>query len=65
VTIDVYRVMPGGRRRLVTAKHIAANSASFTTRIKRPGPGRYVAIARTPASARYAAAASPAVPFAI
>jgi hypothetical protein len=65
VTIDLYKVMPGGRRRLVTAKHIAANSGSFTTRIKRPGPGRYVAIARTPASARYAAAASPAVPFAI
>jgi hypothetical protein len=58
VTIDLYR-----GRRLVASKRVAAAGGSFRARIKRPRPGRYVLIARTAASAGYAAGASPPVPL--
>jgi hypothetical protein len=60
VTIDVYEVRARGRRRLVSSKRIAAAGGMFSARIKRPHPGRYLLIARSQASARYAAGASPA-----
>ena len=56
VTIDLYR-----GRRLVASKRVAAAGGNFTARIKRPPPGRYRLVARTAASARYAAAVSPAI----
>ncbi|MBV9715254.1 MAG: hypothetical protein JOZ64_07755, partial [Solirubrobacterales bacterium] len=58
VTLDLYQVTAPGRRRLVTAKQVAAVGGTFQARIKRPRPGRYVVIASTPAGARYAAGAS-------
>jgi N-acetylmuramoyl-L-alanine amidase len=63
VTIDLYQA--SGRRHLISSKQLAAAGGTFTTRLKRPKAGRYVLIARTQASARYAAAASPAVPIVI
>ncbi len=58
VTVDVYRLGPRRSRRLVRTKRLAAVGGSFSARLKRPGAGRYVLIARTQATARYAAAAS-------
>lgn len=58
VTLDLYQVIAPGRRRLRMAKPVAAVGGTFRARIKRPRPGRYVVIARTPAGARYAAGAS-------
>jgi hypothetical protein len=53
VTIDLYR-----GRRLVASRTVAAAGGNFQARIKRPPSGRYRLVARTPASARYAAGAS-------
>jgi hypothetical protein len=58
VTIGVYRVSGGGRRR-VAANRVSVAGGRFAAGIKRPAPGRYVLIARTPAGARFAAGASP------
>jgi hypothetical protein len=58
VTIGVYRVSGGGRRR-VAAKRVSVAGGRFAAGIKRLAPGRYVLIARTPAGARFAAGASP------
>jgi N-acetylmuramoyl-L-alanine amidase len=65
VTVDLYRVRAGGRRPLVRSRRLAAAGGSFHARIKAPEAGRYVLIARTTASARFAAAASPPVEFAV
>ncbi|MBV9001509.1 MAG: N-acetylmuramoyl-L-alanine amidase, partial [Solirubrobacterales bacterium] len=65
VTIDLYRISSTGRRQLVSAQRVAATGGSFQARIRRPAPGRYVLVARTAASARYAAGASPAVPLTV
>jgi hypothetical protein len=64
VTIGVYRVSAGGRRR-VAAKRVSAMGGRFAATIKRPAPGRYVLIARTPAGARFTAGASPPLPITI
>ena len=53
VTIDLYR-----GRRLVASKAVTAPGGSFRARVKQPHPGRYAVVARTAASARYAAGAS-------
>jgi hypothetical protein len=53
VRIDLYR-----GRRLVASKVVAAPGGSFRVRIKQPRAGRYVVVARTAASGRYAAGAS-------
>jgi hypothetical protein len=58
VTVDVYRVSAAGRRRLVAAKRLTAAGGSFHARLRQPPAGRYVLIARTAESARYAAGAS-------
>jgi hypothetical protein len=60
VTIDLYRVGSGGGR-LVASKGVGAAGGGFRIRVKQPRAGRYVVVARTAASARYAAGASPAV----
>jgi len=60
VVVDLYRVV-GGRRHLVAAKRVPGGSGGFSARFRPGRPGRYVVIARTTASARYAAGASPAV----
>ena len=61
VTLDLYRIARSARRRLVAAKTLAAVGGSFHARVEPPAPGRYVVIARTAASVRYAAGASPPV----
>ena len=53
VTIELYR-----GRRLVASKAVTAPGGSFRARVKQPHPGRYAVVARTAASARYAAGAS-------
>ena len=65
VTIDLYRILSTGRRQLVSSKRVVAAGGSFQARIRRPRPGRYVLVARTAASTRYAAGASPAVELAV
>ncbi len=65
VTLDVYRVTGAGRRRLAASRTLIAAGGSFQARIKPPRPGRYVLIARTEGSARYAEGASPVVPLVI
>ncbi|MBV9414108.1 MAG: N-acetylmuramoyl-L-alanine amidase, partial [Solirubrobacterales bacterium] len=65
VTIDLYRISSTGRRQLVSAQRVAATGGSFQARIRRPPSGRYVLVARTAATARYAAGASPAVQFTV
>ena len=57
VTIALYKVVHG-RRRLVASKRIAATDGQFQHGFGTRGAGRYVVIAQTPASARYAAASS-------
>ena len=54
---DLYRVA-GGRRRLVMSKRLPAPGGQFRAHLRTKGPGRYVVIAQTPASTRYAAATS-------
>jgi len=57
VIIDLYRVVGGGRR-LMASKRVPAGSGHFAARFRPGRPGRYVVIARTAVSARYAAGAS-------
>ena len=59
VTIELYRVLAHGRRHLVASRRLAARGGSFHARIRRPRHGRYVLVASTAASARYAAGVSP------
>jgi hypothetical protein len=59
VTIDLYRLLNGRRRKLVKSRRLAAPSGQFATTFRRLAPGRYVLIAQTAASARYAAGAAP------
>ncbi len=60
VTVDLYRVV-GGRRHLMAAKRVPAGSGQFVARFRPRRPGRYALVARTVASARYAAGVSPPV----
>jgi hypothetical protein len=60
VTLDLYRVV-GGRRHLMRAKRVPAGDGEFAARFRPGRPGRYVVIARTVASGRFIAGASPAV----
>jgi hypothetical protein len=64
VIVDLYRVA-GGHRHLVAAKRVAAGGGQFTARFRPGRPGRYVAVARTPASDRFAAASSAPLPVTI
>jgi hypothetical protein len=57
VTLLLYK-LAGGRRRLVTSKRLPAVGGQFHARLKTKGPGRYVVIAQTPATARYTAGSS-------
>jgi hypothetical protein len=57
VTIALYKVA-AGRRRLVASKRLPATGGQFHARLKTNGPGGYVVIAQTPATARYTAASS-------
>jgi N-acetylmuramoyl-L-alanine amidase len=57
VTIDLYRVA-GGRRHLLASKRVLAAGGTFTVGFGSRRPGRYVVIARTPLSVRFAGAAS-------
>ena len=57
VTIDLYRIA-NGRRHLAQSKRVAAAGGQFHARLRPHGPGSYVVIAQTRASARYAAASS-------
>jgi hypothetical protein len=57
VTVVLYKVVRG-RRRLVASKRLEAVGGQFHARLKTDGPGRYVVIAQTPATARYTAAGS-------
>jgi hypothetical protein len=61
VILDVYRVLKPGRRKLVKSRQLAAPGGRFSATFRRLAPGRYVLLARTAESARYAAGASPAV----
>ena len=64
VVVDLYQVV-GGRRHLVASKRVPAGSGQFSARFRPGRPGRYVVIARTAASAHYAAGASPPVALTI
>ena len=64
VMVDLYRVV-GGRRRLIAARRVPAGAGEFAARFRPGRPGRYVVIARTAASARYVAGASPSVALTI
>ena len=64
VSVDLYRVV-GGRRMLMASKRVPAGSGRFAARFRPGRPGRYVVIARTAASGRYAAGASPPVALTI
>jgi hypothetical protein len=64
VTLSLYKVA-GGRRRLVTSKRLPATGGHFHARLKTKGPGRYVVIAQTPATARYTAGSSAPLAFSI
>jgi N-acetylmuramoyl-L-alanine amidase len=57
VTLVTYKVVHG-RRRLVASKRVAAAGGQFHARLKTKGPGRYVVLAQTPASAQYIGAVS-------
>lgn len=59
VTLDLYRVLKSGRRRLVKSRQLAASAGQFTATFRHLAPGRYVLLASTAASARYAAGAAP------
>jgi N-acetylmuramoyl-L-alanine amidase len=61
VTLDLYRVLKSGHRKLVKSRQLAAAAGQFNATFRRLAPGRYVLIARTAESDRYAAGASPAV----
>jgi hypothetical protein len=57
VTVILYKVVRG-RRRETVSKRLPATGGQFHARLKTRGPGRYVVIAQTPATARYSAASS-------
>ncbi|HUA70825.1 MAG TPA: N-acetylmuramoyl-L-alanine amidase [Solirubrobacteraceae bacterium] len=57
VTIVLYKVVRG-RRHEIASKRLPATGGQFHARLKTRGPGRYVVIAQTPATARYSAATS-------
>jgi hypothetical protein len=65
VTLDLYRVLKSGRRKLVKSRQLAASGGQFTATFRRLAPGRYVLLAGTAASARYAAGAAPATALVI
>ena len=65
VTLDLYRVLKSGRRKLVKSKQLAASNGQFTSTFRHLAPGRYVLLARTAPSARYAAGAAPPTPLVI
>lgn len=65
VTLDLYRVLKSGRRKLVKSRQLVANGGQFTATFRGLAPGRYVLLATTAASARYAAGAAPAASLAI
>jgi hypothetical protein len=58
VTLDLYRVLKSGRRQLVKSRRLAAAGGQFSATFRRLAPGRYVMLAATTASARYAAGTS-------
>jgi hypothetical protein len=60
VTVDLYRVV-GGRRHLLASKRVAVVGGAFSAEFGSRRPGEYVAVARTAATARYVAGASPAL----
>jgi N-acetylmuramoyl-L-alanine amidase len=61
VILDLYRVPKPGRRKLVKSRHLAAPGGQFSATFRRLAPGRYVLLASSTPTARYAAgAASPA-----
>ncbi len=57
VTVVLYKVVRG-HRRVVASKQLPAVGGQFHARLQTNGPGRYVAIAETPATASYIAASS-------
>jgi len=65
VTLDMYRLLGSGRRKLVKSRQLAASGGQFTATFRRLTPGRYVLLATTAASSRYAAGAAPPVPLAL
>jgi N-acetylmuramoyl-L-alanine amidase-like protein len=65
VAIDLYRVLKSGRRTLVKSRQLAASGGQFAATFRRLAPGRYVLLAGTAASARYAAGAAPAASLVI
>ncbi|MGN6866864.1 MAG: N-acetylmuramoyl-L-alanine amidase [Solirubrobacteraceae bacterium] len=65
VTVDLYRVLKSGRRKLVKSRQLAASGGQFTASFRGLAPGRYVLLAGTAASTRYAAGAAPATPVVI
>ncbi len=58
VTLDLYRVLKPGRRKLVKSRQLAAPGGQFATTFRGLPPGRYVLLAGTAASSRYAAGIS-------
>jgi hypothetical protein len=58
VILELYRVVKPGRRKLVKAKQLAAPGGQFSATFRRLAHGRYVLLARTVESARYAAGVS-------
>jgi hypothetical protein len=65
VTLDLYRVLGSGKRKLVKSRLLAANGGQFTATFRRLAPGRYVLLASTAASARYGEGAAPPVPLVV
>jgi hypothetical protein len=59
VTLGLYRVPKRGRRKLVKSRQLAAAGGQFAATFRNLAPGRYVLVAQTAASARYAAGVSP------
>jgi hypothetical protein len=66
VILDLYRVLNrSGRRRLVKSRQLAASAGQFSATFRGLAPGRYVLLASTAASARYAAGSAPPVSLVI
>jgi hypothetical protein len=64
VTVDLFEVVHGSRR-LIASKRVSGAGGHFHARLRSHGPGSYVVIAQTLASARYAAAASAPIALAV
>jgi N-acetylmuramoyl-L-alanine amidase len=64
VTVELHRVV-GGRQHLLARKRVGAAGGTFAADFGTRKPGSYVVVASTVASARYAAAVSPAVPVTV